>query len=255
MSEDKTLDDIFGDSNEFVSATNTASSIESKAVNINVSDTVPSIANTSLQDDVPSLIGAGYPPEYIEIIERVKKQYRFLPKLNYDNLYKELAELSIKCSPTPTLQTLNDELYKVQAAKDRLSDILMTVIQNYNFKKRVVDVIKDSWGKFTEEKNVEGRKGDATFRLSNFLLDFAETEALSKACDHIFKNLDSIHESLSRRITIWQLIMKLQDVGRGAMPNIDFDRPIKSNNVDLFGENAEENSKDGGENKPKGYEF
>jgi hypothetical protein len=57
-----------------------------------------------------------------------------LPKLNYDILYSELAQLSIKSCPTPTLQVLNLELEKVQGAKDRLSEIFIDVIKNHTFK-------------------------------------------------------------------------------------------------------------------------
>ena len=207
-------------------------------------------------DSLPNVIGEGYPPDYLKAVERIKIRYAQLPKLNYNDIYQEVAELSVRSSPTPTLQVLNDEIQKVQAAKDRLAEILISVIQCYNFKKRAVDILKDSWGKFSEEKNAEGRKGDATFRLSDFLTDFADTEALSKTCDHILRNLDSLHDSLSRRITIWQLTIKLRDIGRGGMPDHDFDRSCSDNGTDLFKDNDEkevDNEEGGGLPKLRGF--
>lgn len=194
----------------------------------------------SLVDETPSLTGEGFPPEYMRVVSRIQVQYACLPKLNYDAIYREISELSIKSSSTPTLQVLNDELHKVQAAKDRLSEILIDVIKCYNFKNRAVDILKDSWGKFTAEKNTEGRKGDATFRLSDFLMDFALIEALMKSCNHVFKNLDSLHDNLSRRITIYQLILKLRDMGRGALPDFDFDKSAVTE--DMFGDKNKEDS-------------
>jgi hypothetical protein len=87
-----------------------------------------------------------------------------------------------------------------------------------------VDILKDSWGKFTLEKNADGRKGDSAYRLSNFSIDLANTESLIKTCNHILKNLDSAHESLSRRISVYQLIMKLDPFSRGSLPDHDFNK-------------------------------
>jgi hypothetical protein len=220
-----------------------------------VADPQITTQNAKIEDDQeePILIGDDFPSNYLKVVERIRVQYSFLPKLDYDSIYKEISELSIKSSPTPTLQVLNDELHKVQAAKDRLSEIFMDVIKCYNFKNRAVDILKDSWGKFTSEKNTEGRKGDATFRLSDFLSDFARVESLFKSCNHVFKNLDSLHDNLSRRITIWQMLMKLGDIGRGALPNYDFDKIAdQRNDLELFGA---EKTEEGGNTEVKLREF
>ena len=208
------------------------------------------IDSDSNANALPELVGNDYPPEYIKMSERIKAQYELLPKIDYDAVYKEISELSVKSSPTPTLQVLADELHRIQAAKDRLSEIFIDVIKSYNFKNRAVDILKDSWGKFTSEKNTEGRKGDATFRLSDFMCDFAEIEALSKSCNHVLKNLDSLHDNLSRRITIWQLMLKLRDVGRGALPDFDFDKG--ESKADLFNvESKESKEGKGGDGEPE----
>jgi len=182
---------------------------------------------------VPSLRGDNFDEEYLKVVNRIKAQYSLLPKLDYDKMYKELSELNIKSSPTPNLQTLNDELQKVQAAKDRLSEIFIDVVRSFNFKERAVDILTDAWGRFTLEKNADGRKGDAQYRLSNFAIDLANTQGLLKACTHILKNLDSVHENLSRRITVYQLILKI-DLSRNALPDYDFEKKMSntSDNID-----------------------
>lgn len=215
----------------------------------------PIVSQENITDSCPDLMGNEYPPEYIKIVERIKIQYRLLPCLDYDAIYSEIRELSIKSSPTPTLETLYDELYKVQAAKDRLAEILIDVIKCYNFKKRAIDILKDSWGKFTLEKNAEGRKGDAAFRMSHFMIDFSTTESLSKSCEHIFKNLDSLQDNLSRRITIWQSLLKLRE-GRMALPDYDFDKESGFKIDELFSDNKGENEENkNGENEIKLREF
>jgi len=221
--EDKKSNEMdFLGENDFLESSN--DSIKSEDVSSKAEDKTE---NPSMDNEV-DLLGEDYPEQYISMVKRILFQYKLLPKIEYDSIYKEISDLSIKSCPTPTLQVLNDELQKVQAAKDRLSEILIDVIRCYNFKKRAVDILKDAWGKFTSEKNTEGRKGDATFRLGNFLIDFAEIEALSKACDHVFKNLDGLHDNLSRRITIWQLILKVNDPSRTSLPDYDYNRGEKA---------------------------
>jgi hypothetical protein len=176
------------------------------------------------QNEYPSLIGIQDNSDYVNVANRLLMQYKMLPYLQYDEIYKEMSELSIKSCPTPTLSVLNFELERVQAAKDRLSEIFVDVIKNHTFKKRAVDILRDSWGKFSNEKSADRRKGEAAYIVSDFESDFALTEAMLKSCMHILKNLDSLHDNLSRRITIIQLQLKLHDVGRGALPDFNFDR-------------------------------
>lgn len=267
MTESNPFDDFLGKMEENISGapieqnSNVASNVASDVITNTVKSaekTIPFIAEVKEKEDdsLPDLVGDNYPEAYVKMVNRIKAQYAFYPKLDYDKIYAEVTELSIKSSPTPTLQVLNDELHRVQSAKDRLSEILIDVIKCYNFKKRAVDILKDSWGKFTDEKNTEGRKGDATFRLSDFLADFAETEALSKTCDHILKNLDSLHDSLSRRITIWQLIIKLRDIGRGGMPDHDYDRSTGGDtDINLFKDDENKDNEEGGNSGPKLKDF
>jgi len=252
--KDITLDDeeFFGKSSE-VKPSSVVTSAPASEVS-EKSDAKPASSQGATADEsggIPELRGTDFPKEFIDMADRLKATYRLLPKINYDAIYKELGELSVKSSPTPTLQVLNDELHKIQGSKDRLSEILINVIKCYNHKNRVVDILKDSWGKFTTEKNTEGRKGDAVYRLSNFLADFAEIEALSKVCNHVLKNLDSLHDNLSRRITIWQLMLKLRDVGRGALPDTDFHRPESM--TDIFNVDKEDDKDEDGNPKLRDF--
>ena len=242
------MDELLDFGDNFVSSSRQEPPSE---IQTNTTTTIPQIEN--LEEKSPSLRGSDFPFEYTKMTDRIKVQYELLPRLDYDSIYKEISDLSVKSCPTPTLQVLNDEIQKVQGAKDRLSEIFIDVIKVYNFKKRAVDILQDSWGKFTSEKNAEGRKGDSAFRLSNFVLDLASTEALLKAVTHIFRNLDSLHDSLSRRITIYQLTLKLHDLGRSALPDYEFDKTGDKPSLDMFSKEDQNNKEEGGEPKLESF--
>ena len=198
--------------------------VSSSQESVQIVDNRPIHVRMEQQNEYPSLIGCNDSVDYVNVANRLLMQYKMLPYLRYDEIYSEMSELSIKSCPTPTLSVLNFELERVQAAKDRLSEIFVNVIKNHTFKKRAVDILRDSWGKFSNEKSADRRKGEAAYIVSDFEADFALTEAMLKSCMHILKNLDSLHDNLSRRITIIQLQLKLHDVGRGSLPDFNFDK-------------------------------
>jgi len=184
-------------------------------------------AETDERDDLPAIQGDDIPTPYLAIVQGILLQYSYLPIIDYNSVYSELSELSVKSEVTPTLQVINDEIQKVQSAKDRLSEIYCDVLRNYYFKKRSVDILESAWSKYTNEKSADKRKGDCTYRTSEFSFDFGKIESLVKVCQHILKNLDSVHDGLSRRITVNQLLLKMNDMGRGSLPFQDFTtRPL-----------------------------
>lgn len=171
----------------------------------------------------PQIIGSATLPEHFStLLKRIKTQYSNLPSLRYSDIYKELSQLTVKTVSTPTLQTINRELEKAQAAKDRISEIEMQVNQCLMLKERIVDILMESWAQFTDGKSADVRKGDAAFRFANFQIDLAMTESLSKGCKMIMQNLCSLQDTLSRKITSIQLQIKLMDLGRTALPDFQF---------------------------------
>lgn len=205
---------------------------------------VSTSSQSANDEDIPELVGNDIPEQYRDLVERVRYQYRCLPKLNYKEIYEELSDLAIKSHPSPTLQMINDEIQKVQAAKERLSEIYRNVERNFHLKKRSIDILESAWAKYTDEKSADKRKGDAMYRISNFITDFALTEACYKVCHHIIKNLDSSHESLSRQITVNQLLLKMNDYGRsGSLPDYDFENKKAESDI------TDQDSDDSGELK------
>ena len=172
----------------------------------------------------PTLIGDGVSQQFETLVNRVKEQYPLLPSLVYSEVYTELSELTVPACPTPTLQVINQELQKSQAAKDRVTELYIQVTQCWILKDRLVDILREAGQKFSEEKSADKRKGENSYRLANFEIDLAKTEALEKACKYVMMNLVSLQDTLSRRITNVQLQIKLMDIGRTVLPDFDFSK-------------------------------
>lgn len=189
---------------------------------------------------IPKLLGK-CPQEYVDVVNRFLDLYVELPFINYEDLYKELSDLNVDSKPTPTLQLINLKLQKIQASKDRLSEIYKDVIRCYTFKKRAVNILGEAWNKFAEGSSADKRKSDSAFRLSEFHADLAKIESLYNVCDHVLRNLDSQSHSISRQITIIQSQLKMFDMGRGALPDFDFNQSSLNEGFESLGDNIDGN--------------
>lgn len=172
---------------------------------------------------IPEAMGNDYPDVFKRVLLLVKSSYENMPEIDHDEINAELEALHIKSSPLPTLQVLSREMERVQAAKDRLAEIYTRIVPACSGKKRFVDMLMSSWMKYAEGKTKDLRDADATIRFAEYLTDLANTEMIKDSCLHVLKNLDSLHNNLSRRITIFQLELSLRDVGRSALPDYEFD--------------------------------
>jgi len=175
--------------------------------------------------DLPYLMKIeGIPEDFKNMADRLVAQYEHLPVLDYDEIYRELGQLSVHSSPTPTLDVINAELEKVQSARDRLSEIYVNIVINLEVKKRVVDSLQTAWGNFSQGKSAEKRKGEASFLISLFEADLSQVSAVFKAVDVIYGNLEAIYNTLRTKVSVIQSQIRTFDVGRGNMPDINFDK-------------------------------
>jgi hypothetical protein len=240
-------DDILGD--DFFDELNSDEIImnEDETLEEDIPESKYSIPVVDLSSHLPKLVGDNVPKDYQCVIDRFISMYMTLPIINYDAIHKELSELNVDSSPTPTLQLINLKLQRVQASKDRLAEIYQQVIRCYTFKKRAVNVLSEAWNKFAEGSSADKRKSDSSFRLSEFHADLAQVEALYSVCEHILRNLDSQSNSISRQITIIQSQLKMFDMGRGALPDFDFNKSALNEGFESLGtpvesENNENNN-------------
>lgn len=175
-----------------------------------------------IEKNIPQLQGDGYPERFLEIVKKVQERYEEFPSLSYKEIAEEVSSLNVYSCPTPTLQSLNYEMEKVQAAKDRISEIYSMVMPSYNAKKRLTELLSTCWNEYATGKTKDLRESDCASRLNEFLIDLSESERINSLCTQILKNLESLHHTLSRRITIFQLQLSLRDIGRGALPDYEF---------------------------------
>jgi len=191
---------------------------------------------------LPQLIGKDYPKEFLSVVDRVHSIYRMFPDLDHESIYQELVTLSVEAKPTPTPQLIDAQLHKVQAVKERLSEIMVKVGRVHSFKKRQVEILKESWIHFSTEKSADKRKADAVYRISEFESDFLLIDSIHRTSTSILNNLCSVQEILSRRITIQSLEIKMHEAGRHSFPDYEFNnRSLNDTEVAEIGTPVESN--------------
>lgn len=210
---------------------NTEEEVDSQEKNL-ISDkktqNIESSVSEFKRDDIPVIMPCvNSSSEYMSVVNRIIGMYKQLPIIKYDEIYKEIKSDSISIKQnvkTPSPSSIGIEFQRVQAAKERLGEIVNEVTECYNKKKRAVDVLRDIWPRFISEKmTADSRKSDAIYVTCDFERDLAEIEALFKVCIHIEKMLDSYHDTLSRRVTCMQTELKYSELARGgSLPDYDF---------------------------------
>lgn len=159
--------------------------------------------------------------DYNKLVDRATAILSGLKQLDYASLKEELRQLNFTMSENPSLQQLNMEIQKIQASKDRITEIMMDATNDYIMKQRVCDVLVEGWQKFSSEGSADKRKADSAVTFSQYIFMAAEAESFYKVVINVMKNLDYKHESASRRVTCFHLSLKLRDIARGT-PDSDY---------------------------------
>jgi len=160
---------------------------------------------------------------------------------DYDALREEARTFLQMPRPAPTLAGLSDEIEQVQAARDRVTDMLIDAQRNYLVRKEIADELKDAYMVVSVASSQDRRKADASIQLGDLRFETAEAEGFMKGLMGIARNLESRQEAASRRITCLQLAMKLGDVGRESLVR-DLAQP--RNTGDIFDSAPVESSGD-----------
>jgi hypothetical protein len=177
-------------------------------------------------NDTPNIVtNVPVPDGYQRIVNSVVYGYSIMPKLDYDSLYHEIKTvLTLKLEPTPDPQSIGQQLDKIQAATERMEEIYTDVIQCYNFKESMVDLLTDMWAKYAskESKSADLRKSEVSNLLANFIIDLAYVENLKRVCDVRMNALKGQFDVVSRKISNMQTCLKHLDLGRGMFPDYTF---------------------------------
>jgi len=143
-----------------------------------------------------------------------------MEQLDYAVLKKEVRSFCSISSSGNGLQDLASQMQAVQAAKDRLSDILPAIHDNSIVRRSIANTLTEAYLGVSEASNTDKRKGMAALELGSYELEAAVAEGFYKYCWGYMKNLDSKHEAVSRRISCLQLGLKLYDFGGGTVPGL-----------------------------------
>ena len=170
--------------------------------------------------DVPKVESVSTADDYARIAEAMSQRIAALPPTDYDKLYVELSQLNVKVSDDPSLQNLSNELQRIQGAKDRAAEIVNNAIQNFFVRKRITEILQKGWIRFSDAGSADKREAEAMLKLSQFIVAAAEAESFYRAALQILENLDSQHEIVSRRISCYNLALKLRDL-RGYGSDLD----------------------------------
>jgi DNA primase len=159
----------------------------------------------------PRIRNVDTPEEFDQFAESMAVVLQDAGGLDYSSLYRELHEMSVELSENPTLQLLNAQLKKVQAAKDRATRILQDATKNHLLHKRVVEMLEKGWSKFSEAKSQDKREAEASMKLSEFIIAAAEAESFFRGVSNIVYNMSSQHEVLSEQVSCYNMMLKLRD--------------------------------------------
>jgi hypothetical protein len=137
-----------------------------------------------------------------------------LEAIDYDVKRKEVMGMSQSRTVISSPHDLSDEMAAIQGSKDRMFEIVQAAQRNQAMSKKVAEILVDAATKNSEEKSQDKRKGDASSRVASYLLAATEADSFMRFCMGALKNLDSRHDTVSRRITCMQMTINLQDSGR-----------------------------------------
>jgi len=135
----------------------------------------------------------------------------------YQRLRDEIKSIVDALPPISDCQSINDlsnSISQIQAAKDRVVNIVHEAQNNNSVRKAIADVIETSAISISTESSADRRKGYAAMKTAEYAISGAEADGFMRYCLGMMKNLDSRHDSISRRITCIQMTIKIGDGGR-----------------------------------------
>lgn len=142
----------------------------------------------------------------------VKNMINSLPKLNKDELRKEMADMVVPMQTTPTTFSINEGLAKSQAYRDRLSEIYIYAQNEYKIKKRCMEMIFDSVNLISKASSADKRRGEATMKYPILVLETEAAELFLKEVEQMLQNMKTTMESVSRQASVLNMQIQLGEV-------------------------------------------
>lgn len=138
-----------------------------------------------------------------------KRMLSSLPKLDIDKFRDEMFDMHVDVYENPTTFQITESMAKVQAYKDRLSEIVNLVEHEYITRKRVNEILFDANQAVSKQSSADKRKGEATLRFPILLLKFSAIDSFRSEVTNKVNNMRSIGETISRQASIMQMQITL----------------------------------------------
>jgi len=151
-----------------------------------------------------------------------------LQKMDYDALKSEVkaACKSVRISSnTMTPNDLSRDMETIQAARDRVVEILANAQENYTVKRDVAKILAAAAKKNSAESSSDRRDGDAAIKIAEYVLEQTKAESFYKYCETMYGGLDSQYASVSKRIACMQESVRINMYGGGSSMVSDMAMP------------------------------
>ena len=162
-----------------------------------------------------------------------------LPHLDYGAYELEISEMVIHTYENPTTFQLLEALDQVQQYKNRLSEIMNDIEQEYSVRKTTLELLEVANNVASVQKSADKRNGEAMMRYPTLYLKKTAIESLRTLAMSTMNNLKAIGDVVSRQASIIGFQISLGEYKKKnsldiAMANEDGDYDYKSgvSNID-----------------------
>jgi hypothetical protein len=170
-----------------------------------------------------------------------------LPAMDYNALKSEVRAACKSVQISSNTMTPNDlakDMETIQAARDRVVEILANAQENYTIRKDVAKMLTAAAKKNSAESSSDRREGDAAIKIAEYFLEQTKAESFYRYCETMYGGLDSQYASVSKRINCMQESVRINAYGGGS--NMVADMAMPRSTADKFGSNSKGNANGGG---------
>jgi ATP-dependent protease HslVU (ClpYQ) ATPase subunit len=138
-----------------------------------------------------------------------------LPKINRNAYRREMLNMQVRVSESPTTFELNEGLAKVQGYKDRLAEMYNLANNEYRLRKRTKEMLFDAQSVLSKASSADKRSGECTMKYPLMVLNLEAAEIFVDEIEQIMANMKSTSEAISRQVSVMQMALTIGDVRRG----------------------------------------
>jgi hypothetical protein len=151
-----------------------------------------------------------------------------LPKLDKYAIRKEIEQMVVNVSESPTTFDINQGLALSQAYRDRLTEIYLKITKEVKIRKRCIEMLFDANNFISKASSADKRKGEASLKYPMQLFQYENASAFMIEIEQVLNNMKTVFETISRQGSMLSLQVQLGEYK-------------KKNTTSLFDEINDEN--------------